>query len=173
MNFLRGRDDEHMALKMTAMIDVVFQLLIFFLVATKFRVPQGELDAYLPDEGAPKTTQERDVPVDELIITLRVSQRGASSPDAEPSVLLDGQSAGPTARSGSMRWLESELRRLAKDPRMRENVPIIIEAEPHLAYQWVIYTLNLCRMPDIGFEKVNFAASKRNAPAPAGKSPPG
>ena len=166
MKFGGTARSEDAKLMMTPMIDVVFQLLIFFLVATKFRVPQGELDAYLPDEGAPnKPPHERDVPVDELIITLRVSKLGAGNPDAEPSVLLDGKSAGPTARSGSMGWLESELRRLAKEPRMRENVPIVIEAEPHLAYQWVIHTLNLCRMPDIGFEKVNFAASKRNAPA--------
>ena len=36
----------------TSMIDVVFLLLIFFLVATRIKVPEEKLDAFLPkDEG--------------------------------------------------------------------------------------------------------------------------
>ena len=45
MKFLRPHAAESTTLKMTSMIDVVFLLLIFFIVAAKFRVPEGELDA--------------------------------------------------------------------------------------------------------------------------------
>ncbi len=33
---------------MTSMIDVVFLLLIFFMLATKFKMPEGTLRSYLP-----------------------------------------------------------------------------------------------------------------------------
>jgi len=157
MRFLRanGRHKRH-GLKMTPMIDVVFLLLIFFIVATRFRVPEGRLDAFAADRWPGP-------PVAEIRITLRVSQAGKSDPAAAPSVLIDGRPVGGRG--------EAVLRRLAADSGIRENVPVIIEAEPHLAYRWVIATLNLCRK--MRFEKVNFAASKRNAPPPKTTSPPG
>jgi len=171
MNFIRGRGSGITKLKMTAMIDIVFQLLIFFLVGTRFRVPEGELDAYLPEKGAPVKLHQRDVPVDEIRITLRVSQAGKNDPAAPPSVLLDGKPYRWSSALPPARTFQNRLKELSGDAAMRENVPVIIEAEPHLVYRWVIETLNLCRK--MRFEQVNFAASKRNAPPPKNTSPPG
>jgi biopolymer transport protein ExbD len=168
--FKDGKKNEHMELKMTAMIDVVFQLLIFFLVGTKFRVPEGELEAYLPEDGAPTSLSRRLEEVDEIRVSLFVTQRG---PEAMPRVEIDNRRVQPTAAMGrsSMEWLEAELFRLGQNKAMRETVPIIIEAEADLAYRWVVQTLNICRKAR--FEKVQFAASKRNAPDPfAGRAPP-
>jgi len=172
MNFLRHRSVEHTTLKMTAMIDVVFLLLIFFIVGTKFRIPEGELDAYLPDEGAPVELIERKIPVDEIRVLLRISEASAGNPGIAPAVFLDGKRLGPRISTGSMRWLSDELTRLAKDDEVvRQEVPVIIEAEPHLAYRWVIEALNICRKAR--FKKVHFAASKRSVPLPGGSKPPG
>jgi biopolymer transport protein ExbD len=167
----KGKKSENVELKMTAMIDVVFQLLIFFLVGTKFRVPEGELEAYLPEEGAPTNQTRRLEEVDEIRVSLLVSHRGATG---EPRVLIDNKRVQPGSRFGKspMAWLESELFRLGKSKAMRDEVPIIISAEPDLSYKWVIATLNTCRKAR--FKKVNFAASARNAPDPfKGKAPPG
>ncbi len=155
--------DDDAKLNMTPMIDVVFLLLIFFLVGTKFRTPEGELEAYLPEEGAPRQLHQRTVDVEEIRITLRVSRAGKNNPDAPPSIVL-GESGSGQGTQGSINWLENELRRLSADQRVRDDVPVIIEAEPHLAYRWVVHTLNICRKAR--FKKVNFAASKRNAPKP-------
>jgi len=171
VNFIRHRGGEVTKLKMTAMIDVVFQLLIFFLVGTRFRMPEGELDAYLPEKGAPIELHQRDIPVDEIRITLRVSQAGSDDPTARPSVLLDGKSYRWSSAPPPARTFQNRLRELSRDADTLEKVPVIIEAEPHLAYRWVIETLNLCRK--MRFEQVNFAASKRNAPLPENTSPPG
>ena len=147
-------------LKMTPMIDVVFQLLIFFLVGTKFRVPEGELEAYLPRNG------RRVVDIRAIRVTLMVSQAGERNPNVPPAIRLDDTEVGSQTDSGtSMRWLERKLYLIVgTNKAMLQKVPVIIEAEPHLAYRWVIATLDLCRK--IGFHKVNFAASKRNAPEP-------
>jgi len=158
-----GKDTE---LRMTAMIDVVFQLLIFFLVGTKFRVPEGELEAYLPEEGGPPKNLQELPEVDEIRVTLRVAQVTSANPYGAPSVLLDNTASKAGVRGGSMGWLERELDTLGRSKEVLENVPIIIEAEPHLAYKWVIEALDICRRT--GFKKVNFAASKRNQPEGSG-----
>ena len=49
-------------LDLTPMIDIVFQLLIFFMCATKFRTPEGLIEAYLPknrgqSSGTPQIDQ--------------------------------------------------------------------------------------------------------------------
>lgn len=169
MQFHREPSGDECKLNMTPMIDVVFQLLIFFMVGCKFRVPEGELEAYLPEEGAPRELHKRVEEVDEIRITLRVSQAGATNPEAAPSVLLDGKRVGGTG-AGGMAWLHNHLQTLAADKQVRDEVPIIIEAEPDLAYRWVIHVLNLCRRER--FKKVNFAASKRGAPLPSGAKKP-
>ncbi len=161
----QGKDTD---LQLTPMIDVVFQLLIFFLIGTKFRVPEGELEAYLPrDEGPPTELHKPPIDVKEVRITLRVSQRGATDPDAPPVVLLDNTASPGVVEGGGMGWLRARLADISSNDRtVLEKLPIVIEAEPHLAYRWVIETLDICR--GIGFRQVNFAASKRNAPLPTG-----
>jgi len=147
------RDMDNPKMQLVPMIDIVFQLLVFFFLGTHFRVPEGELDAYLP------TGQGREPgPIDEIRVMLRVSQAGVGNAEVPPSVVVDKQAC-------SMANLEARLQRLASDRRVRERVPVVIEAEPRVAYRWVIETLNLCRRAE--FSKVSFAASKRNA-APAG-----
>jgi biopolymer transport protein ExbD len=168
VKFGRGREKDKLELKMTAMIDVVFQLLVFFLVGTKFRVPSGELEAYLPKEGAPTQLKQRDTIVTEIRITLRV--RRADDKDAPPGVLVDDTGAGGGPKPMSMNELRNKLNSMGRDPDIAREVPVIIEAEPHLAYKWVVKTLSIARTAK--FEKVNFAASKRNAPNPtAGGGP--
>jgi biopolymer transport protein ExbD len=166
MKFGRPPEKDKPELKMTAMIDVVFQLLVFFLVGTKFRVPSGELEAYLPKEGAPTSLVQPppDTIIKEIRVTLRV--RRADDKDEPPGVLLDDTGAGGGPEPMSMNQLREKLNALGRDPDMAREVPVIIEAEAHLAYKWVVKTLSIARSAK--FEKVNFAASKRNAPpAPA------
>jgi biopolymer transport protein ExbD len=143
-----GKDDT--PLKMTAMIDVVFQLLIFFLVGTQFRTPEGEMAAHLPKEGPGPVDKTA---VDPILVTLLAP----ADRTHEPAVRVDG-------RPISMGRLENRMFRIASDKRIRDSVPVIIEAEPDVRYRWVIRTLNVSRKA--GFGKVHFAASKRNATRP-------
>jgi biopolymer transport protein ExbD len=59
---------------MTPMIDVVFQLLIFFMLTIKFKTLEGKLAAYLPkDVGVNKTEA---VPKEKVEIKLKVEKEG-------------------------------------------------------------------------------------------------
>ena len=52
----------------TSMIDVVFLLLIFFMCASKFRVLERRLDAFLPKDKGPSSMQRKVRQLDEIII---------------------------------------------------------------------------------------------------------
>ena len=47
----RGRDKAKIAVPMTAMIDVTFLLLIYFILTTTFRQPEGQIPGTLPKSG--------------------------------------------------------------------------------------------------------------------------
>ena len=58
---------EEVVLDLTPMIDIVFNLLIFFMCATKFRTPEGVIEAFLPKDkgqasGTPQTSEPSPTP---------------------------------------------------------------------------------------------------------------
>ena len=64
------RDEEGLdepAVNLTPMIDVVFQLLIFFMVATTFLDPEREIDVELPEASSGEALDER---TDEIVINV-------------------------------------------------------------------------------------------------------
>jgi biopolymer transport protein ExbD len=56
--FLRATDDEDIQFQMAPMIDVVFLLLIFFLVATSFVAPEAQIGTDLPRKEQREETDE-------------------------------------------------------------------------------------------------------------------
>ena len=65
---IRNEDGvEELVLNLTPMIDVIFLLLIFFMVATTFQDPERELDVDLPQAQSGSTLTEQD---DEIIINV-------------------------------------------------------------------------------------------------------
>lgn len=74
----RNRSNDDVTINLTPMIDVVFLLVIFFMVGTKFSESESRIDVSVPSVG-PMTAISR-VP-DERVVELT----------ADGSVLLDGQ----------------------------------------------------------------------------------
>jgi hypothetical protein len=57
----KGDDNEAFAINLTPMIDVVFQLIIFFMCAMKFKTLEKKIEAFLPkDRGMAKTPERID-----------------------------------------------------------------------------------------------------------------
>lgn len=59
MAFLRAKDDEDIQFQMAPMIDVVFLLLIFFLIATSFVNPETQIVTNLPKKELQLETEEQ------------------------------------------------------------------------------------------------------------------
>jgi len=74
MGVLEDIGKEEAKLDMTPMIDVVFQLIIFFMCNIKYKVLEGRLDAFLPkDVGVNQSSAE---PIEKVEILIKVVEVG-------------------------------------------------------------------------------------------------
>jgi biopolymer transport protein ExbD len=81
---VRAIAEEEHELDMTAMIDVTFLLLIFFMCTLKFKTLEGKLQAYLPKDVGVNSSD--DPPIEKVEITLRVLNEGTKlEPKRHPS----------------------------------------------------------------------------------------
>ena len=139
---------------MTPMIDVVFQLLIFFVVASTGQIAESLLPTRLPEAGAVASlpeADERESWADEVFVTLMR--------DAEERTVaeLNGTVYDDLERVTSVLTALSEV--------SREN-PIILDIEDAVPLGDVIRVYDACRRA--GFESINFAAEPETIPAPPG-----
>lgn len=129
-------------INMTPMIDVVFQLLIFFICTANFQVLEELLPSNLLGPGAvaaaelPPDLQE----LEEVIIKLSTEQ-GA------PRWRINERNYVRRAE------LQGVLDSLAQ---LRSDLPVILDISPDAPLGLVIDLYDLCRLA--GFEKIQFAA---------------
>ncbi|MFP6604132.1 MAG: biopolymer transporter ExbD [Pirellulaceae bacterium] len=114
------------ALNMTPLIDVVFLLLIFFLVATRFEQEDRELDVVLPSasEAKPMT-----VAPEELFVNIA----------KDGKIFVGGKVLG-----------EEELLRLLEQTAVnRVGQSVIIRADERVQFSYVAMVMNLCNQAGI------------------------
>ena len=125
MRFRPSRSDDEIRIELTSMTDIVFLLLIFFMVSTTFVDFNRRLEIQLPDAPQAEVVQDVQQHVVELGAneTLRL--------DGEPVRLED---------------LTQQLRRLDQQARRRS---VIIRADKRLPYGRVVTVLGHVRQADI------------------------
>ncbi len=131
MKFRRQRRDE-LGINLTPLIDVVFLLLIFFMVSTSFTT-QTQLSVSLPE--------------------------AKGEPGSESSVLeLTIDSAGNFALNGSPISSSSKAirRALREEAGDRRDVPMTIAADALTAHQYVVTALDVASK--MGFRQLTIAA---------------
>lgn len=114
-------------LSLTPLIDVVFLLLIFFLVATRFAQEDREIDVPLPDasEAMPLTVAPK-----ELFINI----------DQEGRYFVNGESL-------AVDELEDVLTRAATNNPVNQSV--VIRADKRVPFDYVVQAINLCKRAGI------------------------
>ncbi len=116
------RDEDEFEIPMTSIIDVVFLLLIFFLVATNF------------------TRRETDHSV-----TLPQSEAGSKADQTPNRLVVNIRSSGTLIVNGSV-MTEPELRRLAEEFVIAHpGRPAVIRADAKVPYQAVMRIFGMCR----------------------------
>lgn len=135
MNFRRPRRDD-IGIDLTSLIDVVFMLLIFFMVTTSFdRIAQ--INVRLPQAS----TDQREITPESIEVTI----------DAENQVYVRGQRLINT-QLGTIREA------LREAVRTEENVPVVISADAEATHQTVIKVMDAARQA--GLLRITFATRK-------------
>lgn len=142
MDFHRKKR-EKLEISITPMIDVVFLLLIFFMVTTTFN-RETELNIDLPEaEGA---EPERKLKLIELSI------------DADGIYYLNGEDGLPHRLVNQEKeGLKQELQKLASQA---ESIPFVISADGKTPHKAVVTALDIAGQ--VGFKHITFAAIKTN-----------
>jgi len=129
MQFLKEADEE-VGITLTSLIDVIFLLLIFFMVTTTLIEPFRRLDIQLPEAKA-ATAETKSIPV-----TIEIGEKGEIS--------LNGERVDGSALEARLKAMEKELKRTA-----------IVRADRRLDYGRVVGVLGICRAS--GFRDIGIA----------------
>lgn len=121
---------EHIVLQMTPMIDIVFQLLVFFVFTFKIVLPEGDFNIRMPSAAASQSSQPSETPL--LKVRLRTTPGGELARVQLGDLTLDGEAPF---------WqLQTQIRQLVGDqagPGSTEQ-EVEIEADYDLKYRYAM-----------------------------------
>ena len=113
-------------LNMTSMIDVVFLLLIFFIVSTEFRTIEGLLPNNLPGEGRPP---DRVLPELRIVLSEAPAVIGKTFGARLSFPSLKARADGPEQVTALIRGMIAQHGEL-----YREYTPVVIQADAGVLY---------------------------------------
>lgn len=129
---------EELDVNITPLIDVVFLLLIFFMVSTTFE-RESEIEIVLPEAAASAA------PADDFSLEVTI--------DAEGTFFVNGQ----RVINSKIETLKKAMQEVAGD---RTDPPIILSADAQTPHQAVITVMDAARQ--LGFVHLNFATVNSN-----------
>ena len=130
-------------LSMTPMIDVVFLLLIFFMVGMKFKELDRKLETDLPKAGEPPDKPD-EMPPSEIWVMIK----NAGTPQSPQFKIIIDQRPFTD-------WdaVYSTLARLSKGPGAKQD-PVIIAPDANAHHGWVMKILDF--LNQLKFRNINF-----------------
>lgn len=160
-----GRKAEKIEAQMTPMIDVVFQLLIFFMLTLKIVAPEGDFNINMPI-GAPSETQTDEPLLPDIKVRLVAAPNGELA-----SLQLNRRDLGRGEEA--FQRLNGEILHILGNPAdpANDDIEVEIEADYHLNYRYTVQAIAAARgriNPKTGqlvsyIEKIKFAPPRRPA----------
>ncbi len=132
MNF-KTKNKEELNLDITPLIDVVFLLLIFFMVSTTFK-HESEINIVLP------TASDESVEIKENIIDIGL--------DVDGKIYINGK----VLKNSEFETIKKSLSIITAN---KKDPPIVISADANVKHQAVIHLLDVLRQLDL--VKITFA----------------
>jgi biopolymer transport protein ExbD len=141
MNLRPGHKEETVEVNLTPLIDVVFLLLIFFMVSTTFD-RHAILKVTLP-ESTTKTTQQVDEP---LVLSI----------DAKGNYFLNDRQIV----NQSLDTLKQALKRIIGDEAVIKNTALVLRADANTPHQSVVRAMDAASQ--LGLTKLSIATVESN-----------
>jgi biopolymer transport protein ExbD len=136
MRIRRTGREEKITLQMTPMIDVVFQLLIFFIMTFKIVLPEGDFNVRMPSAAAARAAQPSETLP--LLLVMKADEGGALA-----DLQLAGRSFG-TGREAFVK-LRGYVRSLIDDaggPGTAADQEVELTCDYDLQYRYVIAAID-------------------------------
>jgi len=165
MKFREHQGDAKVDLQMASMIDIVFQLLIFFILTLKIIPTEGDFDINMPMAQKAATV----VMIDDPILQVRLE----ANQDGSLKQLYFGELALGNSAPDAFERLNGKVYNLVSaQPSVTEEIEVEIISDYTLNYRHVVKAMSACRgrvTPDgkrvTYLENIKFAPIKRPSEA--------
>lgn len=126
MNFRKRQRARPQGLQMTALMDVIFLLLCFFVTTSVFSQWESEIAIALP------------------------SAKSATVPGRMPGeIILNVSSQGVVTINGQVLTLEDLTSRLSRLAKLYPGQPVVIRADKETSYESLVAVIDACRTADV------------------------
>ena len=141
-------EDNPVELNVTAMVDIIFCLCLFFMCSFHFKQLQGRIDSWLPKDVGVNAGTPENVLLEEIRVIIRYEQGQGTI------TKLGSQKVASMQELGDL--LLQSYGDYEKVGKTKSDVPIIIDAFPEVPWKDVINVMNAAKVR--GLEKIQFAA---------------
>jgi biopolymer transport protein ExbD len=156
-----GGDAEKIETQMAPLIDVVFLLLIFFLLTLKIIEPEGEFNINMP-VGTPTVVQNQDQIIPDIKVRLIADANGSMQ-----QLLLNRRSLG--SGEAAFERLNDDIRQIVVGRQGKQDVEVEIDADYHLNHEYTLRAISACtgrinpqsKQIERYVEKIKFAPPRR------------
>ena len=143
--------DNPVAINVTAMVDVIFCLCLFFMCSFQFKQLEGKIESWLPkDRGMNTVATGKPLVREEIRVIMRWN------PDAGTT------SRSVAGHSGQAGMNDNELMTVVRQQRDeytsqgKTDWPLMIDAQAEVPWQDVVHVMDLCK--NEGLPRIEFAA---------------
>jgi biopolymer transport protein ExbD len=152
-------EDNPVGINITAMVDIIFCLCLFFLCSMHFKQLECKIETWLPKDRGVNTTPPEKVVLEEIRVFMRWD--GAS-----------GQTTRKVGNRGAV-TTDEELMKIVNQMAMdyqkagKAEFPVLIDSTEDVPWADVIHVMDLCKKDNI--QRIEFAAPIEYKPQAAAK----
>lgn len=157
MKIRRKVEETKVDMQMSAMIDIVFQLLIFFLLTLKIIPPEGDFNINMPLGAVSSNPNE--IPPMDLKVKLE------SNPDGTLSQLWFGGRALGNDFPFCFERLNNEIAQIAGGQQgYSDDLEVELNPDYNLHYKYIVKAISACRGRMVGDSQVTYIEKIKFAP---------
>ena len=161
MKIRRHETDSKVETQMSAMIDIVFQLLIFFMLTLKITAPEGDFNINMP-LGATAPSADQPPPPQELRVKLE------ANPDGSLKQVYFGSRGLGNNFPQSFDALNNEIAAwVGSEGQVADDLEVELIPDYNLHYRYIVRAISACRGRMVNgkqytfIEKIKFAPIQR------------
>ena len=152
-------EENPVGINVTALVDIIFCLCLFFMCSLKFKELDGKMESWLPkDKGENGPPKDMQMP-DEIRILLSYDEAKGELQRVFGRRPVPNTEEGNTLMRTLIRESYNDFRKLGK-----VDVPVIIDSGDRVSWQEIIRIMNMCRQENI--EKIEFGVGSVVPTAP-------
>ncbi len=145
--------DNPVAINITALVDVIFCLCIFFFCSFHFRQLEGKIESWLPKDRGQQNVPVKTVEIEEIRIFLKFNPNAADAADAVSRQILSKPITSDDNFRAVIKGLVGNYSKIGL-----ADIPVIIDSDPQVPWKEVVNVLSLCRLEKL--EKLQFAGPR-------------